>query len=209
MLYGNSTFHATDKLDLIAGLRETYEWKGGSFNQQQLGGIPLSVLSRSNALIAQTQRNAVGRAYFTTANVSNGLFSALATGAYHLTPETQVYATYSRGAKSGGVNLVNLPAGAPSTVEPEFVDNYEVGIKNAFYDNRLLLNASAYWMNDHNYQTTAASVANGITQTYLANAKSVISRGVELDVRANPVEGLTTFANVACVAEGIIIRIVV
>ena len=195
--YGNATFHATPKLDLIAGLRETYEWKGGSFNQYQAGALPLSLLSPANALIAQTQRNALGRAYFDTASVSNGLFSALATAAYHLTPETQVYATYSRGAKSGGVNLVNLPAGAPATVLPEFVDNYEVGVKNAFYDNRLLLNAAAYWMNDHNYQTTAASIANGITQAYLANAKSVISRGLELDVRATPVEGLTTFANVS------------
>jgi len=195
--YGNSTFHATPKLDLIAGLRETYEWKSGGFNQEQLGGLPLSLLSPANALIAQTQRNALGREYFYEASVSNALFSALATAAYHITPESQVYATYSRGAKSGGVNLVNLPAGAPATVYPEFVDNYEVGIKNAFYDNRLLLNAAAYWMNDHNYQTTAASVANGITQTYLANAKSVISRGLELSARATPVEGLTTFANVA------------
>jgi iron complex outermembrane receptor protein len=86
-----------------------------------------------------------------------------------------------------------LPAGAPYTVKPEHVDNYEIGIKNAFYDNRLLVNGTAFWMADHDYQTNAASPLNGAP--YLANAKEVISRGLELDVRANPVTGLTAYAS--------------
>jgi iron complex outermembrane receptor protein len=102
--------------------------------------------------------------------------------------------TYSTGAKSGGLNLAaGLPAGAPYTVKPEHVDNYEVGIKNAFYNNRLLINGAAFWMVDHDYQTTAASPVTGVS--YLANAKSVISRGFELDVRAMPIPSVTTYAS--------------
>jgi iron complex outermembrane recepter protein len=79
-------------------------------------------------------------------------------------------------------------------VKPEHVDNYETGIKNAFFDNKLLVNATAFWMTDHDYQTTAASPVTNVP--YLANAKSVISRGLELDVRAMPIPSLTAYASV-------------
>src|SRR5258708_1782982 len=50
-------------------------------------------------------------------------------------------------------------------------------------------------MADHDYQTSAASPVTGAP--YLANAKEVISRGVELDVRATPIPSVTTYASVS------------
>ena len=196
--YANATFHATPNLDMIGGLRYTYEWKSGSFYQDEFG---TSFAGLTPAQIVAAQKLQITRGNEPTAtfdsgsqHIQNGLLTGLATLAYHITPETQLYATYSTGAKSGGVNLSSgLPAGAPYTVKPEHVDNYEVGVKNEFFSHRLVINGTAFWMADHDYQSTAASPVNATP--YLSNAKEVISRGLELDIRAQPVTSLTTYAS--------------
>lgn len=76
-------------------------------------------------------------------------FSPRVTVDYHLTPDTMLYALYSRGYKPGGFNaglvtssaatLDALRAAVPSaglTYEEEQLDNREIGIKSTFLDGR-------------------------------------------------------------------------
>ena len=52
---------------------------------------------------------------------------------YKLTPDNLIYASYSRGYKSGGINPpLQAGLGVEETFAPEFVDAFELGSKNTF-----------------------------------------------------------------------------
>ena len=94
------------------------------------------------------------------------------------------YATYSRGSKSQGINLTTLPTGISPVVDPEQVDNYEVGLKSQFWNRALTLNLAAYWTDVSKYQTTIVQQVIGTNNyiNYIANIPKARSRGFEGDV---------------------------
>ena len=108
---------------------------------------------------------------------------------YQITPDIMTYATVSQGHRSGGFN-----AGA-STDVPEYQSydteelwSYEVGIKNTFFNKRLLLNAAAYYMDIDDMQI---SEAVSILATYVTNAAKATAKGIELEVMGRVTKGLT------------------
>lgn len=78
-------------------------------------------------------------------------------------------------------------------MKPSIVDQYEIGIKNKLFDERIHLNITAYQItNDAFYQQ---SLANGNTYSYVkVLAGEVRSQGVEIDIISNPFEGLSLIA---------------
>src|SRR3546814_20226474 len=67
---------------------------------------------------------------------------------YEFSPSVMAYAKYSRGFKAGGYNAIAVApirgTDIPPTFGPEFVNAYEVGFKSKFFENRILLNISAF-----------------------------------------------------------------
>ncbi|MGB1086972.1 MAG: TonB-dependent receptor, partial [Alphaproteobacteria bacterium] len=62
--------------------------------------------------------------------------------------QTMVYGFYSRGYRPGAFNPPVDPAlfaGTPQTVDPEFVDSFEVGTKNVLHEGQLVANATAFY----------------------------------------------------------------
>jgi iron complex outermembrane recepter protein len=186
--YGQATWHILPKLDFTGGVRYTYEYKTGGYSQIQ-AGPSLAGLSPADAATAQATRNAFGSANTYGISSTNNLWGGLATLSYKFTRDLSAYATYSRGSKSAGMNLVNLPPTAPKIVAPESIDNYEVGVKSTWFDRRLTVNADLFWEDDTNYQTTLLTTTGPLV-TLAANIPGVRSRGVELDTRAEPIDGL-------------------
>jgi iron complex outermembrane receptor protein len=90
---------------------------------------------------------------------------------YDVTPNTMVYASYSKGVNPGAFNTVFLSnpanvqalaadAGLRVVVEPEKLDNYEIGLKGKLFDNKVRYAFSAYygiWDNQINAQTLAVT----------------------------------------------------
>ncbi len=97
-----------------------------------------------------------------------------------------------RGQKSAGLNLVNLPAGVSAIVSPETVNNYEVGLKTQFWDDRATFNIAGFWTDVSNYQGQISDFTSRLL-TYITNAGSVRSRGIEIDLNVEPVDGLRLY----------------
>ena len=192
--YGQATWHITSALDLLGGIRYTYEQKTGTYEQVVEGGPDLATLPAAEIAGIAAVRNAVGLTspapYKIDANT--GAPQGIVTLSYRWDDSLSSYATYSRGAKSGGLNLSNLPAGVPLVVQPEYEDNYELGVKSIWFDHRLVLNADVFWDNDTNYQATLVNSSTQIVN-YIANIPSVRSRGIEADLRAEPIDGLSAY----------------
>jgi iron complex outermembrane receptor protein len=189
--FGQTTWHITPELSLTPGLRFTHERKTGVFDQTVSGGADLAALPADEAAAALTIRQSLGAPLSYRAGLSNNSLGGQINLSYQITPRILAYATYSRGAKSGGLNLVSLPLAISPVIKPEHVTNYEAGIKSTLFGNRLTLDANAFWTIDRGYQTTV--LVN--TVTYLANVGKVRSRGVELDARLSPVRGLSLYGS--------------
>jgi len=196
--FGQVNWHISPALSLTAGLRYTHEKKSGDFAQTVSGGADLSTLPLDIAAAALASRNSLGRPLSYDARETDNSLSGLATLSYQVSDDVLAYATYSRGSKSGGLNLAALPTveatGAlqvSPVVNPEKVTNYEAGIKSQFLDRKVTLNLAAFWTESKDYQTTVLTN----TFTYISNVGKVRARGVEFDLRAQPAEGLTFYGS--------------
>ena len=72
---------------------------------------------------------------------------------FKISPNNLLYASYSRGYKSGGINPpVDPTFVAPLSFAPENIDAYEIGSKNSFLNGQVRLNASAFYYKYKNMQ---------------------------------------------------------
>lgn len=114
---------------------------------------------------------------------------------YNMSDDVMVYATYSRGFKSGGFNypaVTNKPINE-SALEPEILDMYELGMKGEFFDSTMRLNASLYYYDYSDLQVTRASGGVGAVVT-TENASDATVIGLDLDMIWLATENLTLTA---------------
>jgi iron complex outermembrane receptor protein len=190
--FAQGTWHLTPVLDFSLGVRGTYERKLAQVTRNApVGGAGVS----GAAAAARAGRSGA----YDSGDLSLYSFSpsALASLAWHVSDEVLAYASLSHGEKSGGVNLsvASAPvAGADSLlIGSERANDAELGIKTTLLDQRLLLNANLFWTVVHGYQTNAYDDVN--LTSYLTNAGTVRSRGLELDSSWRPISGLTINVN--------------
>ena len=192
--FGQVDWHITDRLTLTGGLRYTHEFKRGSFTRFLAPG---SGGNRALLTPAQQAQFQVSDLAF-SARLTSDAVSGLATLAWKVTPDILLYGTYSRGSKSGGLNVTAGGASRP-VVDPEKVDAFEIGIKSQFIDRRLTLNAAAFQTEIRDYQANVSEQIPGTTATtqYIANIPKVRSRGIEADLAFAASEWLSFTASAA------------
>ena len=100
------------------------------------------------------------------------------------------YASVARGFKPGGFDLTRLATFDHLQFDPETNLNYELGVKAELLDRRLSVDLDAFDTDYHDFQAQAFDGINIIT----TNAGAFVSRGVEAQVAARPVDGLTLSA---------------
>jgi len=117
---------------------------------------------------------------------------------YQLNDDVMLFATYSAGYRSGGFNgrVANL-SDATQPYDPETVDNYELGIKSEWWDNRLRVNANLFYMEYDDKQEELQLPDDNDTgqKTVVENASSATLYGAEIDIQAFVTEGLSLRAN--------------
>jgi iron complex outermembrane receptor protein len=192
--FGQANWHINDKLTLTGGTRFTHEVREGSYSDVQ-SGQPLSLLPAAEQATAQALRNQFGAVESFSAHFANNSVSGLATLSYQVTPDVLTYATYSHGSQSGGLNFTLLPAAlANPIVQPESVNNYELGVKSQFLDHRLTANLAPFWTDIGNYQTAIIGLTAPFPQA-IANIPKVRSRGIDADISYSPLQNLSFTAS--------------
>lgn len=196
-LFGQADWKISERLTLTAGLRFTNEKKDGSFRQFWVAGTdPASIPALAATITAI--RNNFNPETSRASRFTDDSLSGLVTLSWKFSDEALGYATYSRGNKSGGLNLTNLPLDVRLDVDPEKVDSYEVGVKTQWLDRAVTLNAAGYWTEITDYQTAIfEQVSDSISRQYIANIPGVRSRGFEADLSVAPVERASFYASVA------------
>ena len=97
-----------------------------------------------------------------------------------------LYASISKGFKSGGFNVGN----AQPAFRPEKITDYEIGLKADWFDGRLRTNLAAFYYDYEDLQVTSVRTVGVATVAFIENAASARIKGLEAEITAIPVEGL-------------------
>ncbi|MGO3517691.1 MAG: TonB-dependent receptor [Acetobacter cibinongensis] len=119
---------------------------------------------------------------------------------YQIDRHSMVYAGWSKGWRVGGANtpvpqrlcqndLDNFGmSSAPDKYKSDSVKSWELGSKNQFFNNRLQIAGSLYYINWSNIQQNAYLPECGVQ--YTTNMGEAVSKGFDLQATLYPVDGL-------------------
>jgi iron complex outermembrane receptor protein len=198
--FGEANYAFTDRLTATLGLRYTYEDKEGRYATQVFGGVPAPAGSQLAAA-----KLSIFRPQSYTAADDGGSLSGRANVSYQFTDDLLAYASYSRGFKSGGLNMSGLPldaqnnpALATAVIEDETNTTYEVGLKSSWLGDRAILNLAGFWTTVEDFQANiVSSLETAAIRSYPSNVPEVRVRGVEADGEILLFDGFTLRASVA------------
>jgi len=201
-LYGQFDYDLTDALTVTAGLRWSREEKQGDITYVRPRD-PCSVIAGtcpvSGLRPGSTENNG-----FSDKRGWNSLSPRIALS-YQPSDHANLYASWTRGYRSGGYNLritqpaafeeVSAALGSPAFGE-ERVDSFEIGSKWQSDDGRASINAAVFWTEVDNLQReiNVPSASSGLAQSVYNTADARI-RGGELEAAFMPVTALKLAAN--------------
>ncbi len=204
-LYGQLSYKITPELTIQPGIRVNYDKKSGFYERVVTNGAGQVInctppLPANSALAAQC---GVYQPQRTSPSVSDWNFSYDFNINYKVTPDILAYATYAKTFKTVGINqnglplnsATNLPELSASTVKPESVNHFEVGLKTSFFNRLATFNLSAFRTEIKNFQATVNGGQFGTVRGYLANAEKVVSQGLEADFKVRVNDRFTAYAN--------------
>ena len=95
-----------------------------------------------------------------------------------------LYLNIAQGNKPGAINSDPRLPDELRTADEEESWNYEVGFKSNLFENRLMLNASLFYIDWTRQQLTQSAQFNGIPLSFITNAGETTVRGFELENHA-------------------------
>ncbi|WP_242124094.1 TonB-dependent receptor [Sphingobium sp. Sx8-8] len=198
-MYGQATWHITDKFSFTGGLRYSVDDKGldsRNNNYNRSTGLTACSLFPAPALnigevVGPVQCSVRRRASFDGWSYTAGFD-------YKPVDGVLLYLKTAKGFRSGGQNLRAPTAAFLIPFQPEIAYSYEAGFKGEFLNRRVRLNAALYQTDVNNIQRSTI-VANpsgaGASATILGNAGKARFRGGEVELQALLFDGFTVSLN--------------
>jgi iron complex outermembrane receptor protein len=232
--YAHLDFKLTDDWGLTAGGRYSDERKHFIGGQGDLNGFSYKVLgcldpsapaanfpqyiafaTAAHAPTTGTCQQALGfpdpnnpLRYFPTTPDSQSwnVFTPTLGTQYHITPDLMVYASFSKGFKSGGwTTRLSSPILNPALARfnPEYDKTYELGLKSQWFDHHLQANAAIF---ESKYTGIQLNVQEGPSPVYqnagdatikgaALELASVFDNGLSLNFSAGYLDAYYTFLN--------------
>ena len=171
-LFFQATFALTDRLHLTGGIRWTEEEK--TFNPDQIVGPNNIRIAEGARLLPAGKASRTDDAVTPMLNIS-----------YDIQDNLMVYASYSKGFRSGGfVQRVFPPLPIVPNFGPEFAESYEGGFK--FNTESMQLNGAVYHVDYTDIQVRTENP--GFVGLFEANVGDAKISGFELETRWSPVD---------------------
>jgi len=199
-IFAEATWDLNDKWTINVGGRYTSEKKAGErvvmtqaadggditselfdITGDGIGDVPTNILTTSVAATLKTQSHDI------EADRRESKFTPLINVQYHLNFNTMIYASWTKGFKSGGFDsLANAPAGFE--FEEEEASSFELGSKFTLGGGEGEINLALYRTE---YENLQVSVYDGFLGFNIGNASKAITQGLELDGRWRVSQALT------------------
>ncbi|MCF7220627.1 TonB-dependent receptor [Marilutibacter chinensis] len=177
-VFGAATWQATDRVELRAGARYTWDEKELNVEEYWNTGFVPCVL---NGLCTLEDLAAAEPDGDLSAAPEDKKFSWDLSGTYAISDDVNVYARVATGYRGSSIQAAGA-FNAKSVAEPETSTAFDIGIKADLWDRRARLNASVFWYEVKDQQLTA--VGGSANANILLNAEKSVGRGFEVDFQA-------------------------
>jgi outer membrane receptor protein involved in Fe transport len=207
--FANISYELIDGLEITLGARYSSEEKDGGFTQTAinnqicpatlaaLGAIPAALRPTFIGLgcfgftapadLPQSATLPLVRTFQSSFSDEELIYTARV--GYEFAAPVNIYASFTHGYKSGGINLDTTAAvgGANPTFLSEEVDAYEIGIKSRLIDDAVTLNIAGFFEEFTNFQVL--EFTGTAFQTF--NVPLARSTGLEIETLIRPTSELT------------------
>jgi iron complex outermembrane recepter protein len=169
--FGEASYEITPDLTITAGAR----YSSYSLETTNLGGISGQTLfDGPPSTVVKPAKNSAVTPKFSLS--------------YKPNKDTLIYVLASKGFRTGNTNLVSpldpfTGESLPQSFEPDTLWNYEIGAKIGMLDNRVNINATAFYID---WKKIQLQTRNSSGFPYTVNAGTATSKGVELEIVARP-----------------------
>ncbi|WP_427964743.1 TonB-dependent receptor [Altererythrobacter sp.] len=196
--FGEAYFEATDRLKLTVGLRYNHDEKflrartllySDGTSSEFSGGAaiiaPYSATTFTDALnyaTADFDKATPGVQEWQERSVSFNRMTGRAVVDYELSPDNLLYASYSRGYKSGGINPPLSVGAVNESFAPEKVDAFEIGSKNVFANGKMTLNLTGFY-----YKYKGLQLSRIISRTSVNDNVDANIWGIEAEAIIAPI----------------------
>lgn len=173
--FGELSYLITPQFKITGGLRYDFERREATFN-----GFGDAVFMDGTVTD------------FVPDTTASGTYSAISPKAslsFSPNERSNLYLTYSRGFRPGGVNAQRYSPslGVSQTFDPEYSNNYEAGFKGAFLENRVRLGMSVFYIQWNDLQLFNLAAPFTFARENVGDA---LSSGLEMEVSAIVAKGL-------------------
>ena len=192
-IFGEAYFEFNDRLKLTLGGRYNNDKKNVRARVTFANSLlPIGTTDANEAFAgADFDPATPGQQPWAENRVSYSRVTGRAVLDYKITPDNLIYASYSRGYKSGGINPPLSPLFAvPTTFRPETVDSFEIGSKNTFGNGALRLNVTGFYYKYKDLQLTRIVARTSVNDNISANIY-----GVEAEAIISPTPAFVINAN--------------
>lgn len=178
-LFGQATWHATDRLHLTAGVRWSEEEKEADLLSKTFS------TAISNTLLGASFLDSVSTPIDTTLRRKVDNTDWMLRAAFNLTDDVMIFASGATGTKSGGFNSVNGTE-EQRAFDDEETMSFEVGIKTTLLNSKLRINATWFDTEIDDYQSNQ-QLPTGLG-TFVSNEAKVETSGLDMQIEAAPVQ---------------------
>ena len=200
-VFGEAYFDLNDRLKITAGLRYNNDKKfvrartsyivdaNGAAVDVPIGSA--SITQGVNYRTADYDASTPGIQEFAEGRVGFDRLTGRAVIDFRITSDNLLYASYSRGYKSGGINPpLSAVFTVPTTFAPEKVDSFEIGSKNTFGNGSFRFNLTGFY-----YKYQGLQLSRIVSRTSVNDNVNADIYGVEAETIISPVPALIVNMN--------------
>jgi iron complex outermembrane recepter protein len=222
-VFGEATFHISDKFSVTAGAR----WFEVDQKKEYYVELPIGRLTPGGLPLLSDPGSGPGKwgclvvdapcNFLDTDNPADDGLNRIEgkdndtairlSAQYNLTEDVMIYGLYSEGFRAGGVNRNRGVPLLPQVYGADFLENIEFGMKGSFAEGRLNISATAFFQDWIDYQVEVVDPSNTPCgtpeiqpcgqpwQKGVLNAGNAHSDGIEIQIEAQPNDQLSLRLN--------------
>ncbi len=183
-LYGQLDWRVHEQWTLTAGLRYTDESKDF--------GITDNGNSQARSRFGDAELLQAGISLEQNKKILTPRFAV----EYRHSDDLMVFASATRGFKSGGWNARGVPADQLEAFAPETVWNYEAGLRSEWLASRLRVNLTGFYSDVSDFQLPGGVDTGAGIEFITGNFADLEVYGFEAELQFTPVERLYLYANI-------------
>ncbi|HLS80103.1 MAG TPA: TonB-dependent receptor [Steroidobacter sp.] len=189
-IFGQADWQFADRWTLTLGLRYTKETRDGFTHQWLTNGYAGPFVTEDPALCGAARVACLASTPYRKDFTGTTPMAALS---FKYSDDLNFFARVARGFKSGGFSSELINPLVTTPYHPQFSMSYELGAKSTLWDGRATLNATLFYTDITDLQTSL--LIPGTTQSFLQNAGEATRQGFELEGRVLIADGWTVGLN--------------